>query len=266
MKNTIFCLLICLSMVIGTVAQGQIFDPVKWSFAVEDRTATEAKLVFTAKIDQGWHLYSQYLAGDGPVPTSFTFKELGGASLNGTVSEGKGKVEMDPNFDLELKYFEGKARFIQKVKLSDKATVVKGELEFMVCDDKRCLPPDVKEFEFSVATFEKAVIASENQETSGSAGQEMSVSGADASVAGILDPIKWTFTSAAGKDGDVELRFTAKLDKGWHLYGLDLPKDGIPIPTVFSFTGNDIEKSGRDDRPRIHQGTRCYLGHRPELL
>ena len=250
----------CLSMVIGTVAQGQIFDPVKWSFAVEDRTATEAKLVFTAKIDQGWHLYSQHLAGDGPVPTSFTFKELGGASLNGTVSEGKGKVEMDPNFDLELKYFEGKARFIQKVKLSDKATVVKGELEFMVCDDKRCLPPDVKEFEFSVAAFEKAVIASENQETSGSEGQEMPVSGADANVAGILDPIKWTFTAAAGKDGDVELRFTAKLDKGWHLYGLDLPKDGIPIPTIFSFTGNDIEKVGEMTAPESIKEHDAILG------
>jgi hypothetical protein len=67
------------------------------------------------------------LDGDGPVPTTFSFKQLGTATLKGEVSEGKGKVEMDPNFDLELKYFEGKARFIQKVKLSDKATVVKGE-------------------------------------------------------------------------------------------------------------------------------------------
>jgi thiol:disulfide interchange protein DsbD len=92
----------------------ELLDPIKWSASAERKSATEAEIVFTAKLDKGWHLYSQQLPEFGPVPTTFTYKDLGGSQLIGKVSEPKGKEELDPNFDMVVKYFDGKARFVQK--------------------------------------------------------------------------------------------------------------------------------------------------------
>lgn len=233
--------LIVLATLVSIGTQAQIFDPVKWAFTVENRTATSADLVLTAAIDKGWHLYSQHLDGDGPVPTTFSFKQLGTATLKGAVTEGKGKVELDPNFDMQLKYFEGTARFIQKIALTPNATEVKGEVEFMVCDDKRCLPPSVEEFEVKISEF-----SSQKSETKITVSETSSPQPdiTSSPAPGILNPIRWTFSAVAGKDNEIELRFTAKLDKGWHLYSTDLPKDGIPIPTSFSFSGKGFETLG----------------------
>ena len=59
-------------------------------------------------------------------------------------------TEYDPNFDMELSFFEKEATFTQKVKLSEKGAKIKGELTFMVCDDSKCLPPEYVPFEFEV--------------------------------------------------------------------------------------------------------------------
>jgi thiol:disulfide interchange protein DsbD len=70
--------------------------------------------------------------------------------LNGKVEE-KGKLEKtyDPNFKSVLKYYSNHVEFIQKVKIkSSTTTLVKGTLIFMVCNDKKCLPP--KEIPFSI--------------------------------------------------------------------------------------------------------------------
>ena len=233
--------LIVLATLVSIGSQAQIFDPVKWAVSVENRTATSADLVLTATIEKGWHLYSQHLDGDGPVPTTFSFKQLGTATLKGAVSEGKGKVELDPNFDMQLKYFESTARFIQKIALTPKATEVSGEVEFMVCDDKRCLPPSVEEFNVKISEF-----SSQKSETNSTVSETSSPQPdiTSSPKPEILDPIEWKFSAVAGKDNEIELRFTAKLDKGWHLYSTDLPKDGIPVPTSFSFTGKGFETLG----------------------
>jgi DsbC/DsbD-like thiol-disulfide interchange protein len=247
MTKRIHLLLVALAVGFASLAQAQIFDPVKWAVSIENRTATTADLILTATIEKGWHLYSQHLDGDGPVPTTFSFKQLGTATLKGEVSEGKGKVELDPNFDMQLKYFEGTARFIQKIALTPKATEVKGEVEFMVCDDKRCLPPSVEEFDVKVSEF-----SSQKSETNSTVSETSSPQPdiTSSPKPEILDPIEWTFSAVAGKDNEIELRFTAKLDKGWHLYSTDLPKDGIPIPTSFSFTGKGFETIGSIIAPK----------------
>ncbi|MFT6761303.1 MAG: hypothetical protein ACJATS_002500, partial [Psychroserpens sp.] len=85
MRRIIISLLIAVTAVSGAFAQ--IFDPVDWSFKAERISETEAELTFTASIESGWHLYAQEIDGDGPIPTSFTFQELGGAELVGEVSE-----------------------------------------------------------------------------------------------------------------------------------------------------------------------------------
>ena len=51
----------------------QIYDPVSWTFSQEQISSDEIELTFSAEIEEGWYLYSQNIADDGPVPTSFIF-------------------------------------------------------------------------------------------------------------------------------------------------------------------------------------------------
>ena len=201
----------------------QIYDPVDWSYSVERVSETEANLFFDANLKSGWHLYSQHIDGDGPVPTSFTFQELGSAKLNGDVAEGKGHSSMDPNFGIELKYFEGKARFTQKVKVTAEATSIKGELEFMVCDDERCLPPDYQPFEFKIPKAEKA------EELLVETTEQVEIEPE------IFDPVKWNFSKKELGKGEYELSFTATIDDGWHMYSMNLPEEMAFTQTTFQF-------------------------------
>lgn len=129
----------------------QILSPVKWEWKAEPTGKGEYRLIFSSKIDKGWHVYSQFIANDGPVPTSFIFSENKEVQLIGKASETGAKMHEghDPVFDMQLKYFEGTMVCVQKVKVA-KDTKVKGTLEYMVCDDSRCLPPESLEFEFDL--------------------------------------------------------------------------------------------------------------------
>jgi thiol:disulfide interchange protein DsbD len=138
----------------------QILDPVKWSFKVEQSKPEEATLLLIAKIDKGWHVYSQDIpeAKMRPIPTTFSFTKNPAYELVGKVKEEKSIEENDPNFDLVLKFFADKAVFRQKIKvLSQKDFVVKGVLNFMCCDDKQCLPPDDVEFSLHIKGNPNAV-------------------------------------------------------------------------------------------------------------
>jgi thiol:disulfide interchange protein DsbD len=120
----------------------QIQDPVKWNFEIESVDENEVDLIIRADIDEGWHLYSQD-AGDGPIPTSFTFFENEQIKVKGKVEEGVPHEEYDPNFESVLKFFDTKAIFKQRIKLlTEESTLLKGELQFMVCNDAMCLPPE----------------------------------------------------------------------------------------------------------------------------
>ena len=146
-------LLLLLLIILGSsvTAFPQVLKPVKWGFTTKQISNSEVQLIFTATIDPTWHLYSQDIPPDGPVPTSFTFEPGPGYKLIGKVKEPKAKEEFDKNFDMVVKYFADKAVFTQKIEvLTDKDFVIKGFLEFMCCDDSRCLPPDEVDFEFRV--------------------------------------------------------------------------------------------------------------------
>jgi len=129
----------------------QILEPVKWSFSQEQISANEFNLIFTAKIDPKWHLYSQDIPM-APPATTFEFEKGEGYVLVDSVTEESKVIEeYDPNFEMELKYFAHEAVFKQKVKVTEKkAVTVKGLLNFMCCDDTRCLPPDDVDFEFTL--------------------------------------------------------------------------------------------------------------------
>lgn len=153
MKNYTKLLLAALLMMLLPFnnVNAQILKPVKWSFSTKQLSPSETQLIFTAAIDPSWHLYSQDIPEDGPVPTSFNFEKSPSYSIVGKVKEPKPIEEFDKNFDMVVKYFANKAVFTQNIKvLSDKDFQIKGFVEFMCCDDSRCLPPDEVDFTFRI--------------------------------------------------------------------------------------------------------------------
>ena len=127
----------------------QLANPVKWTYTAKKVSDKVYDLHMTAVIDNNWHLYAQD-AGEGPEPTSFTFSINPLVKLDGKVKEiGKLEKAFDPNFNSTLKYYSNRVDFVQRVKLkSSAATLVKGTVSYMVCDDRKCLPP--KEIPFSI--------------------------------------------------------------------------------------------------------------------
>jgi len=137
--------------VLGNASYAQIYDPVKWSTSVEKISNSEYDLVVKATIEAKWHLYSQNVPENGPIATSFSFKKNSDFKLIGKPSEEKGHTVHDPVFDMKIKYFENKAIFKQRVKISTQNVFkIIGEVEFMVCDDSSCLPPTVIDLTFLI--------------------------------------------------------------------------------------------------------------------
>ena len=143
--------------------KAQIYNPVSWSFSQKPLPNNETELSFIATIEPGWHMYSQFLPEGGPIVTSFTYVKNSDVQILGKVSEPKPTEEFDKNFNMKLKYFSNRAIFKQKIKVNAKATILKGTIEFMSCNDRQCTPPQEAEFEFklkAVAVNAVAVVPS----------------------------------------------------------------------------------------------------------
>jgi Disulphide bond corrector protein DsbC len=117
-------------------------SPVKWSYEAKKVADGVYDLAFTAHISDGWYVYSQYLeSDDGPVRTTFTFDENAAVKMEGKNMEDGHKYEgYDDLFGMNIIKFKGNTTFTQRVKISA-PTKLKGSLEFMTCDNERCLPP-----------------------------------------------------------------------------------------------------------------------------
>lgn len=136
--------------IMALTVQAQILQPAKWKINLNDSGSTEKEIVFTATLEKGWHLYDQDLPEGGPVSTSFTFETLKGAELVGKpVPSVKPTVVYDEQFAMNLRWFPGTVSFTQKIKVTEPTKFkVEGEVEFMVCNDETCLPPDRVSFTF----------------------------------------------------------------------------------------------------------------------
>ncbi|MBO3099433.1 protein-disulfide reductase DsbD family protein [Gelidibacter pelagius] len=152
--RTIFLYFLLVSMTL-TAVKAQVLDPVKWSTSVEKISDTEYDLISKATIDRGWHLYSQDVPEDGPIPTTFTYDTGADAELMGNTTEEEGRTVNDPVFNMRIKYFDDSAEFRQRINILNKElSIVKGEVEFMVCDDMRCLPPSYIDLDFDLSKAE----------------------------------------------------------------------------------------------------------------
>ena len=136
--------LLCLPMF------AQMQNPVQFKTEWKNLSANEAEIVFSATIEPGWHVYSTDLGEDGPTSATFNIDKIEGAELAGKLTPVGNVIEkMDPIFEMKVKYFEGKAQFSQKVKLTGGKYTVTGYLEFGACNDQSCLPPTSVDFSYS---------------------------------------------------------------------------------------------------------------------
>lgn len=124
-------------------ADAQINNPVIWNYTAKKTADKTYELHITASINANWHLYGQG-DGTGLEPTTvFTFTKNPLINFDGNVKEvGKMEKYYDKNFKAELKYYTNTVDFVQKIKVrSAVATVVKGTVNYVVCNDRSCLPP-----------------------------------------------------------------------------------------------------------------------------
>jgi len=153
MKRKTIQSILAIFFLFSIISPAQIIDPVTWDYAVEKISQEEVELIFTANIDNHWHLYSQDIPEGGPIPTRFVFEESSQFELLGPVVEiTEPEEKYDPSFDMKLKLFSEKALFKQRVKISGTGKVkIGGYIEFMSCDDQRCLPPKEEDFELVIS-------------------------------------------------------------------------------------------------------------------
>jgi DsbC/DsbD-like thiol-disulfide interchange protein len=147
MKSILF-IVFCFSVF---TACAQSAKQVKWSYSSKKIGDKTYEIHFTATINGDWHLYSQN-AGDGPISTSFTFTKNPLLTSNGPVKEiGNMKKVFEDAFKSEVRYYEKSVDFVETVKLKGNAkTSLAGKVEFMVCNDRECLPPSDIDFAVNV--------------------------------------------------------------------------------------------------------------------
>ncbi|AUS05824.1 protein-disulfide reductase DsbD family protein [Pseudotamlana carrageenivorans] len=148
------------------LGHAQIFNPVKWGTSVEKLSDTEYKLITKATIEKGWHLYAQNVPENGPVPTTFTYDDTHGQFKTiGNTTEEKGHTINDPVFEMKITFFEGTAVFEQKIAVSGDVKTINGSVEFMVCDDTRCLPPTEEDLIFNLQENSASATVSTSETT-----------------------------------------------------------------------------------------------------
>ncbi len=140
-----------LLLMIAWAAEAQILTPVKWEIKLEDSDSSVKTLLFSAKLDNGWHLYDMNLPEGGPISTSFNYETLKGAKTVGSpVPSKKATTVYDEQFEMNLSWYAHEVSFTQKLEITNpKAFKVEGYVEFMACNDENCLPPDKESFSFN---------------------------------------------------------------------------------------------------------------------
>lgn len=144
-RNTLFILFTLLFSLTAMAQQ----NPVHFSVQQKQISPTEVEVIFTAKIDQGWHVYSTNLPADGPTSASLHVDKAEGVTPVGKLTpRGKELNVYDKTFEMKLRYFENSVGFVQRYKITAKTYSIKGYLEYGACNDEMCLPPTQVEFNF----------------------------------------------------------------------------------------------------------------------
>ena len=133
---------IAMLLLMAIMCQAQMADPVKFSAQLKTNGTADGEIVFSGKIANGWHVYSTDLGEDGPIQATFHVDKKDGVELVGKLTpKGREISQMDPMFEMKLRYFEHSVKFVQKVKFTKPKYSIKCYLEFGACNDQMCMPP-----------------------------------------------------------------------------------------------------------------------------
>lgn len=125
-------------------------NPVRFSVQQKKVSPTEVDVIFTAKIDAGWHVYSTGLPAGGPTSASIKTEKAEGAQPVGKLTpRGKEINVFDKVFEMKLRYFEHNVSFVQKYKITGKTYKISGYMEYGACNDEMCMPPSSIEFNYT---------------------------------------------------------------------------------------------------------------------
>ncbi len=128
---------------VAMMAVAQMANPVTFTSQLKTTNgSSEGEIVFTGKIDKGWHVYSTNLGDAGPTEASITFHKKDGVEPVGKLKPvGKEISQFDEMFGAKLRFFENNVQFVQKVKFTKPNYDIDCDLEYGACNDQSCLPP-----------------------------------------------------------------------------------------------------------------------------
>ena len=142
MKKLFFTIL---SAVIIQCSFAQILNPVSFTYKTIKKGNNQYEVHISTSVDPKWHIYSVSNPDGGALPTTMSFTN---ASKIGKVKErGNRKTIFEKEFKVDQKFFENKVEFIQLVKLLPGNKKITGNIEYMACNDRQCLPPKKTSFE-----------------------------------------------------------------------------------------------------------------------
>lgn len=252
-------LLLGLALMLALPLSAQIYNPVKWTVTLTPNADGTHMFLAKATIDKGWWVYSQHLENeDGPIATTVNFDPGSHYQLVGSNKESANvKKVFDKVFEMQVSKFADYYTIEQKIKVSDPSKPVTGYLNFMTCNDERCLPPTDVDFSLEAKpaagkaespagakpadakkpgqTPEKKkddAVTAAAPDGPGSGNTFVDVPGAAAGKpSGVLQPVHWTFHSEALPESGYVVVAEAAIDEGWHIYGPGDAVEGGPIPT-----------------------------------
>jgi len=151
-----FILLTLLLGFVLNIAHAQIMEPVQWTFNSKEVSKTEYDLIFSATIEDEWHLYSSDLPPGGPMPTVISYENMNGFELVGELKVSPEPEEgYDEDFQMQVKYHSYSATFTQRVKIiADSPISITGEISYQACNDETCVP-GYNDFEFKPGATEQ---------------------------------------------------------------------------------------------------------------
>lgn len=253
---------------------GQIFEPVKWTHELKITGKTTGEIIHRATIENNWHLYGMNIPENGPRPTQLVYESLINAEKAGTIQAKSKLLEVyDKSFQMNLSWYANEAIFVQKISFTDATKVkVEGYVEYMACDDERCLPPAQDEFSLGnakavasetvanvqqptkseeTAEFIQAAVISEMAVDSGLVAASATPTGADKVVdywTPVIDELR-AFGNQLGSSGDISLWliFLAGLAGGLLALFTPCVWPIIPMTVSFFLKRSDNKSRGRRD-------------------
>ncbi len=137
-KMFVFATLLVMS---GSLSFGQILEPTKWTVELSKKQGIKVgdviDIVFKAKIDKTWHVYSNDFDPDlGPILIEFDFEDDKSYEKIGKVKPINAKQKYDKTWEGKVSYFETTAEMRQKIKVKSLPLHVEGSFDFQSCSDQ----------------------------------------------------------------------------------------------------------------------------------